>query len=55
MLSEPVKRNIGSVTASVPANWNGLEVHVWGFTIGGGADTMGLPSDSAYLGSGELG
>lgn len=55
VLSEPVKRNIGSVTASVPANWNGLEVHVWGFTIGGGADTMGLPSDSAYLGSGELG
>lgn len=45
----------------VPADWNGLKVHVWGFTRneGDGVPELGIAagecSDSIYCGSGNIG
>ena len=32
-ISQPVKSNVGSVTCVVPANWNGLNVEIYGFVM----------------------
>ena len=55
VMSAPAERSTGHVSATVPSAWNGLEVHVWGFTLGNAPINMGLPSNSTYLGSGEIG
>lgn len=48
------KRSDASMTANVPAYWNGHRVHVWGFAIGGGTDNKGVISNSRYIGSGTI-
>ena len=55
VMSAPAERSTGHVSATVPAAWNGLEVHVWGFVMGNAPINMGMPSKSTYLGSGEIG
>lgn len=47
----PVKRSVGSITATVPATWAGQRVYVWGFCEGRGDDNYGKISNSAYIGS----
>ena len=55
VMSAPAERSTGRVSATIPEQWNGLEVHVWGFTLGNAPINMGRPSNSTYLGSGEIG
>lgn len=54
MLGDVKFRPDESIACTVPAYWNGHRVHVWGFAIGGGADNMGVISNSRYLGSGTI-
>lgn len=55
-LSAPVKRSATAVTLSLPNNWDGQTVHVYGFARSSAANAMGpdICSDSAYCGSGEI-
>lgn len=55
VLSPAVKRSEHSISADVPAYWNGMKVHVWGFTLGAGLDNKGMMSDSTYIGTGNIG
>ena len=56
MLSAGRPRTDGATcTVSYPNSWSGLEVHVYGFVIGGAADTMGTASKTEYIGHVELG
>lgn len=55
VMSAPAERSTERVSATVPAAWNGLEVHVWGFVMGNAPINRGIPSNSTYLGSGEIG
>ena len=57
ILSEPVQRSERSVSCDVPAYWNGMKVHVWGFTMGADHDKKytGRVSDSVYIGTGNIG
>lgn len=57
--AQPELRNAGSITLRVPSTWTGLTVHVYGFVIGDGKDVnnrdiTGIPSDSTYIGSGDI-
>ena len=54
ILSSPAVRSAGEISLTVPAGWNGLVVHLWGFTIGKTKKTMGKASDSAYIGHHEI-
>ncbi len=54
ILSKATSRNAGSVSVVVPARWSGMEVHVYGFVIGGAAENKGMPSDSTYIGHGNI-
>lgn len=51
----PVRRSIGTVTVTVPASWNGTTVKIYGYTVGEAAKNMGKVSNSAYIGSGNIG
>lgn len=59
--SGEVKLDEGNITVEVPTNWNGLKVHIWGFTRNQGEANveLGIPagecSDSQYVGSGNIG
>lgn len=55
VLSSAVKRSVESVSVNVPAYWNGMKVHVWGFARGTAEDNKGLVSDSTYIGTGNIG
>lgn len=57
ILSEEVKRNDGSVTVNVPAMWNGLKVHLWGFVYSdkNNHKRPNSVSTSTYIGSGNIG
>ena len=57
ILSEPVQRSERSVSCDVPAYWNGMKVHVYGFTVGADHDKKytGHVSDSVYIGTGNIG
>lgn len=55
VLSPAVKRSDKSVSVTVPAYWNGMKVHLWGFTLGDGLDNKGMLSNSVYIGSGDIG
>lgn len=61
ILSQPVALTVKSVSVQVPADWNGLKVHAWGFVRNEGqADeekgiAAGECSDSVYLGTGNIG
>ena len=54
VLGDVQKRADSSITANVPAYWNGHRVHVWGFAVGNGTDNAGVISNSRYLGSGTI-
>lgn len=61
ILSEEVKLDDARIRVETPAAWNGLKVHIWGFTRNQGAENVekGIPageaSDSQYVGSGNIG
>lgn len=56
VMSEPVLRNDGTIEVTVPALWNGLKVHLWGFALGAKTnERAGQTSDSTYIGSGNIG
>ena len=55
LLSQEVSRSASTITITVPTNWNGMKVHVWGFVIGGENGLTGEPSDSVYIGTGNIG
>lgn len=61
ILSGEVKLDDGRIVVETPTSWNGLKVHVWGFTRNQGTDNveLGIPageaSDSQYVGSGMIG
>ncbi len=55
VLSAATKRSDKNISTLVPTYWNGMKVHVWGFTAGGGIDNLGAMSNSTYIGSGNIG
>ena len=56
VLSAPARRTDGAtLSVRYPSSWSGLEVHVYGFVLGGIAKTMGVASNSEYVGHAELG
>lgn len=54
LLSVAAMRSGDAVSLTVPASWNGMTAHLWGFTVGKGHSTYGKVSESAYLGHGEI-
>ena len=57
LLSDPVQRSERSISVNTPAYWNGMKVHVYGFTVGADSDKKytGRVSDSMYIGTGNIG
>ena len=56
ILSAAARRTDGAtLSVRYPNSWSGLEVHVYGFVIGGARKTKGKASDSEYIGHAELG
>lgn len=57
ILSDPVQRSQRSLSVDVPAYWNGMKVHVYGFTVSADHDKkyLGRVSDSVYVGTGNIG
>lgn len=55
VMSAPVQRSSGSIEVRVPSTWAGMAVHCYGFAIGNGRDNMGVISNSAYIGTGNIG
>lgn len=54
VLSRPVTRDAGELRITLPDDWNGLEVKVWGFAIGGDIENLGRASETTFLGSGTV-
>ena len=57
MLSAPVKRSATAVTLSLPNNWDGQTVHLYGFAEASASNTrypIYTCSLSACCGSGEV-
>lgn len=50
MLAAPSLRRQKRIAVALPEEWQGREVHIWGFV----QDYMGRASDSIYLGGGPL-
>lgn len=56
VLSAAAHRTDGAtLSVRYPNSWSGLEVHVYGFVIGGSDETIGTASQSEYIGHAELG
>lgn len=56
ILSAPARRTDGAtLSVAYPAAWSGLEVHCYGFVMGGLEKTTGKASRSEYIGHAELG
>ena len=55
VLGAPVLRSTQTVSVTVPASWSGMRVHVYGFAVGSAYGMTGKPSESAYVGSGNIG
>lgn len=56
VLSAPARRTDGAtLSVRYPSAWSGLEVHVYGFVMGGLEKTTGKASNSEYIGHAELG
>lgn len=57
VISAPVKRSVGTIDCKVPADWNGLKVHLWGFTTSDKSNRKrpNSVSGSTYIGSGNIG
>ena len=54
ILSAGVARGNAEITVTVPATWNGERVHVYGFVVGNGPETMGSVSNSVFIGQGNI-
>ena len=54
VMAAPVKRSVKRISVMVPSLWNGMKVHLWGFTLGDGLDNAGTLSNSSYIGSGNI-
>lgn len=54
MLSSAGLRSGSSVAVSVPSAWSGLDVYLYGFAIGRGAENQGEPSMSKFIGHAEV-
>lgn len=54
LMSSPAVRSTGEVSLTCPADWNGMQVHLYGFVVSKDEPTMGNPSDSVYIGHHEL-
>lgn len=56
VLSRPVTRDAGEVVVTLPDDWNGLEVKVWGWAIGDQPNDRNDKecSDCTFLGSGTV-
>jgi len=60
LVSRPVAFDDGQARVTIPDAWNGMNVHVWGFTRYEGETNdevnlkAGMASDSTYLGSGTV-
>ena len=50
MLMMPVERRAKNITFQLPDNWDGAEVHLYGFVV----DREGRPSNSTYIGAGRV-
>ena len=57
ILSDGVQRREHLITVDVPAYWNGMKVHVYGFTVSADNNKkyLGRVSDSMYIGTGNIG
>ncbi len=55
IVSTPVLRTTGRIEVLAPKAWVGMTVHVYGFVIGDGRDNQGEPSESSYIGTGNIG
>lgn len=55
-LGSPVLRSAAKVSVKVPSSWDGMEVHLYAFCIGGNrlSKYFGVCSRSAYCGTGEV-
>lgn len=54
-LGSAAKRTAAKVSVNVPASWDGMEVQLYGFAVGGRKGfNKGMPSATAYCGSGEV-
>ncbi len=54
-IGSAAKRTAEKVSVNVPASWDGMEVYVYGFAVGGKEGlNLGLTSRTAYCGSGEV-
>lgn len=50
----PAERQDGVISIEVPASFNGLKVHVYGWCVGRSVQMADVPSNSAYLGYGII-
>lgn len=56
IISAAAKRTDGAtLSIRYPTSWSGLEVHCYGFVMGGEEATRGVSSNSEYIGHTELG
>lgn len=56
VLSAAARRTDGAtLSVRYPTSWSGLEVHVYGFVVGGSRKYKGVASTSEYVGHAELG
>lgn len=54
-LGSPVLRSAAKVSVKVPSSWDGMEVHLYAFAMGGKKGVnLGKVSRSAYCGTGEV-
>ncbi len=55
VLSSATPRTSDKVSVNVPASWDGMDVHVWGFAVGAkDGDNPCRASGTAYCGTGEV-
>jgi hypothetical protein len=55
ILADAVTRSASTISLNVPVNWNGMKVHAWGLVVGGENGLTDEPSDSVYIGTGNIG
>ena len=53
VLGSPAKRSASSVSVNVPAGWDGMDVHVYGFAVSCNKQRP-ITSPTAYCGTGEV-
>lgn len=54
VLGSPAKRSAASVSVNVPAAWDGMDIHVYGFAVSNPKLAKKRTSVTSYLGTGEV-